>query len=272
MKHISLDHPLARGRTADVYKWDDDHVLKLFHHWFPLEDAEYELRIAQAVHASGIKSPVAHELIQVNGRTGLVYDRVNGESMAAMLQHKPWKVFACAKTLAQLHAQMHEVVSDADMPKQHGKLQRKIENAPALPTPLKTALLTVLHSLPESDRVCHGDFHFENVLLTESEPAIIDWMDASCGNPLADVARTSIILLGIVESREMHNPLLKFFLRIFHSTYLREYFRLRPQGWAEYIRWLPIVAGARLSEQIPELEGWLIVKAEEVYQYIGMEQ
>ena len=272
MKHISLDHPLARGRTADVYKWDDGYVLKLFHHGFPLEDIEYELRIARAVHASGIKSPVAHELIRVNGRNGLVYDRVNGESMAAMLQHKPWKLFACAKTLAQLHARMHDFVFGADMPKQRGKLQRKIENAPALPTPLKTALLTVLHSLPESDCVCHGDFHFDNVLLTESEPVIIDWMDASCGNPLADVARTSIILLGIVENREMHNPALKFLVRVFHSIYLREYFRLRPQGRAEYIRWLPIVAGARLSEQIPELEGWLTAKAEEVYQYIGMEQ
>jgi len=35
---MSLDKPLARGRTADVYDWDEKHVPKLFHNWFDLED------------------------------------------------------------------------------------------------------------------------------------------------------------------------------------------------------------------------------------------
>ena len=45
MKEISLDKPIAHGRTADVYDWDDGHILKLFHNWFELENIEYELKI-----------------------------------------------------------------------------------------------------------------------------------------------------------------------------------------------------------------------------------
>jgi hypothetical protein len=42
---------------------------------------------------------------------------------------------------------------------------------------------------------------------------------------------------------------------------LKYYFNLRPGGENEYRHWLPIVAAARLSENIPELETWLIRKA-----------
>lgn len=85
-----------------------------------------------------------------------------------------------------------------------------------------------LKSLPEGDSVCHGDFHPDNVLLSDDDVTIIDWMDASRGNPLADIARTSIILLGASESEQIPNLLQKVFVRSFHRIYLHEYFRLRP--------------------------------------------
>ncbi|MBL8063659.1 MAG: phosphotransferase [Anaerolineales bacterium] len=260
-KPISLDQPLARGRTADAFEWDDGHILKLFHNWFPLEDIEYEMKIARAVYDSGVKSPAVHELVQVQGRNGLVYERVRGESMLAMFQRKPWLAFTYARTFARLHAQMHECVIDADVPKQHRRLQSKIRDANALPVLVKASLLRSLEEMPDGDRVCHGDFHPANVLLSESDSTIIDWIDASRGNPAADVARTSIILLGALANKQIRNPLMRIFIRFFHRTYLREYTRLHGLDEFEYRRWLPIVAGARLSENIPELEKWLVQQA-----------
>ena len=261
MKNISLDAPIARGRTADVYGWDEGHILKLFHNWFPLEDVEYELKIARAVHASGVKSPAVGDMIQVEGRNGLIYERVAGESMLAMFQRRPWMVFQYARIFARLHAQMHESVFEADVPTLHGKLQYRIDHLDILSASLKSSLLDALHSQPEADRVCHGDFHPANLLISGSNANIIDWIDASRGNPLADVARTSIILRGAAENAQIPNPLLKVFVKLFHSIYLRHYFHLRPGGQEEYRRWLPIVAAARLDEGIKELEPWLLEKA-----------
>lgn len=260
-KTISLDKPLARGRTADVFEWEDGYVLKLFHDWFSLEDIEYELKIARAVHASGVKSPAVWKLVQAHGRNGLVYERVRGESMLTMFQRKPWMAFTYARMLAALHAQMHACVFKADFPNQRRKIKNKIKNADALPVLLKASLLRSLESLPDDDKVCHGDFHPANVLLTETDSTIIDWIDAASGNPLADVARTSIILLGAAASSQIPNLPMRIFVRAFHSAYLREYFRLRPHGRAEYHRWLPILAGARLRENITELEPWLLAQA-----------
>jgi uncharacterized protein (TIGR02172 family) len=261
MKNISLDQPFARGRTADIHEWDDGYVLKLFHNWFELENIEYEQKIARAVHASGVKSPGVGELVQVERRNGLIYERVAGASMLEMFQHKPWRVIQLGRTLAELHAQMHDCVCDAEVPMQRRKLQNKIKNADALPVYLKPKLLDALASLPDGDRVCHGDFHPANVLISENDSTVIDWIDATRGNPLADVARTSIITLGAAASSQIPNPVLKVFVRVFHSAYLNHYFRLRPGGEDEYRRWLPIMAGARLNENIPELEKWLVEQA-----------
>ena len=185
--------------------------------------------------------------------------------MLDMLQRRPWRVIHFGRMLAGLHAQMHACVFDADVPEQRTKLQHKIKDAHALPIYVKPKLLDVVDSLPGGDRVCHGDFHPANVLVDGNYSTVIDWIDATRGNPLADVARTSIITLGAAASSQIPNPILKIFVRIFHFAYVRNYFRLRPGGedeHREYRRWLPVVAGARLNENIPELEKWLVAQAQ----------
>jgi uncharacterized protein (TIGR02172 family) len=266
MKDIALDKPMARGRTADVYDWDDRHILKLFQPGFDLKDIEYEMKIARAVHASGVKAPAVGALIQQNGRNGLIYERVPGDSMLMMFERKPFLLFRYARIFAQLHAQMHESIFEADVPALHGKLEYRISHLDVLPSSLKTSLLDALHASrqPEADRVCHGDFHPANVLIAGNDANIIDWIDASRGNPLADVARTSIILLGAMESSQLPSWISKTFVKIFHAAYLRNYFHLHPGGENEYRRWLPIVAAARLTEGIKELEPWLIAQTQKI--------
>lgn len=262
MKDISLDQPLARGRTADVFAWEPRQVLKLFHNWFPLENIEYEQRIGRAVHASGVSAPaVIGEIIRVKGRNGLIYERIDGQSMLEVAPRQPWRVFNLAKRFAALHAQMHEHVFTADVPTQRSKFEYRIQHLDQLPESLRNRLLERLASLPDGKQICHGDFHPANVLVSKQGDMVIDWIDASRGNPLADAARVTIILTGSAESSQARNPFEKAFIRIFHSVYLKEYFRLRPGGEEEYRRWLPIVAAARLTEEIKEIESWLIQQA-----------
>lgn len=261
MKSISLDQPIAKGHTADVYAWEDGFVLKLFHNWFPPEDVEYEYKIAKAVHASGVKSPAVKEIVQVNGRNGLIYERISGVTMFTLLKRAPWKVFQFGKLLAQYHFQMHTCDFNAEVPEQKRKIQNKIKRADALPVYLKPKLLNALEPLPSGHKVCHGDFHPDNVLINQNDSIVIDWIDASKGNPLADVARTSVLALGSASTLKLG---MKLFIKLFHAIYLKEYFRLQPNGFDEYQKWIPIVAGARISENITELDNWLVKQAKKI--------
>jgi len=261
MNAHSLGQPLARGRTANVYAWEAGLVLKLFHDGFDRASIEYEAHIARAVHACGLPVPAVGDLIHINGHVGLIYERVEGPSMLDLLQHNPWRLFEYAKRLAQLQAQMHTARVQADLPAQRQKLESKIRWAAALPANAQTVALAALASMPEGDQLCHGDLHPANILVTAQGEVIIDWTDASRGNALADVARTAIILLGAVQSDQLPNPVMKMVARVFQQAYLWAYIPLYSQGWEEFQYWLPIVAAARLSENILEVEQWLVAQA-----------
>ena len=231
---------------------------------FDLESIEYEAQLTRAVHASGLPVPDAGDIIHINGRNGLIYERVDGPTMMEVVRRKPWQVFHHARRLAVLHTQLHAQIFPPEFPSQRQRLESKIRQAEALPAHLQSTSLIALESMPGGDRICHGDFHPDNVLLAAQGEIVIDWVDATRGNPLADVARTTIISLGATESDQIASPLMKAFVRLFHAVYLRHYFSLRHGGEREYQRWLPIVAAARLSENIPELEKWLIAEARKI--------
>lgn len=256
-----LNKPLACGRTAELYAWREGQVLKLFYDWFNLRGIESEARIARAVHAEGLPVPTVGEIVCVNGRNGLVYQRIDGEPMSRKLARTPWKVAYYARRTAELHAVVHARRLQADIPFQRQKLVNKINRAEALPEQHRTKVLAALEAMPDGGRLCHGDFHPGNILITGKKEWIIDWIDATCGNPIADLARTSIIMSGDLACRKT-GLLEKCFIHTFHGMYLRRYFTCRPGGKDEYRRWLPIVAAGRLSENIPALEKWLIAQVD----------
>jgi len=272
-----LGQPIAYGRTAEIYAWHPGQVLKLFYDWFELENIEKEARITRAVHASGLPVPAVGEIICVNNRYGLIYERVNGVSMWEVGKHKPWNAFRYGRRMAELHAELHATPIQADLPSQRHELEKNIQHAAALPAYLRFKVLAALKSLPDGDRLCHGDFHPGNILITAQGEIIIDWIHAARGNPLGDLARTTNLALGLMQTKQIQRPFLSFGAtktshiknslfqvlgRICYPVYLNYYFKLCPGGEAEYQRWLPIVAAARLSDDIPELEKMLIEQVE----------
>lgn len=267
MTVVHLGQPIARGRTADIYAWETGYVLKLFRGGFDLEDIKYEAHLAQIVHASGLPVPRVGDIVHLNERYGLIYARVHGPSMLEALQQRPWQFFYYARRLAMCHAQLHaQVAEEIKLPPQRQRLETKIRHALALPPPLQATILSALSTLPGGNRICHGDFHPGNILLTKQGDVIIDWIDATLGNPLADVARSTLLLLGAGVGDHQASNFHKVFIRLFQTIYLHHYFSRCPGGRSEYQRWLPIVAAARLSEDIPEQESWLVAQAQKINQ------
>jgi len=126
-----------------------------------------------------------------------------------------------------------------------------MRRAPHLDDELREKLLNHLASLSDGEKVCHGDFHPGNVLLTERGAVVIDWMTASSGNPWADVARTSMLLtIGAKSAGKQVKPTVRLLIRLYHRAYLTRYASLIPDGNDELMKWMPVIAAARLDEKI----------------------
>jgi uncharacterized protein (TIGR02172 family) len=185
--------PIAEGRTAEIFLCDDQHILKLYRDWCPPNWVDYEARIARAIHEAGIPSPGPGKIIETNGRRGLIYERLQGISMLQDMNARPWTLLNHARSLAELHVQIHEQ-SITGLPSYKERLDHDIHNSTHLSQELKKKALALLARLPHGEKVCHGDYHPGNILITKSGPVVIDWMTASMGSPWADVARTDLLL------------------------------------------------------------------------------
>ncbi len=256
--------PLANGRTAAVYAWEEGKILKLFVPGWPRDWVEYEARVNRAVHATGLNVPAVGDLLEVDGRLGLVYERVDGAPMDQSFSREPLRMGFYGRWLAELHAEMHAKVVSG-LPDQRARLREKIFGAIGLSDALKQAALQRLETLPGDNRLCHGDFHPANILLTSNGPVIIDWVDATCGHPLADAARTVLLLsLGPSEPRWL-NLIVQPFLYQIRRNYLKRYFELRPEGRGQFADWLAVVTAGRLSEDIPAERAGVIARVERAF-------
>jgi Ser/Thr protein kinase RdoA (MazF antagonist) len=263
MNETSLQSPVAEGRTAEIYPWGETHILKLYRAWCPPDWVEYEARIAASVHKAGIPSPAAGEIVDVDGRRGLVYERIEGPSMLQEMNARPWTFLNHARSLADLHVKIHKQTIEG-LPSYRNRLRFDIRRANALSEALREKALRLLEALPDGGSVCHGDFHPGNVLLTREGPVVIDWMTACSGVPAADVARTSLLLsIGAKSAGNMVRPLLRIVISLYHRTYMNRYQTNTRGGKHEPQRWMPVIAAARLNEEIlPEREALIQMVAE----------
>jgi uncharacterized protein (TIGR02172 family) len=266
---MDLGKPIAYGRTAEIYAWQEGQILKLFYDWVSASAAEYEAQVAHAVYASGLPVPKPGEILNVEGRFGLVYERLDGLTMLGTFQKQPWRMRALAKQFAEMHVHMHATPTGRPN-SQRERLQQKIKDARALPEPLKQAGLNALNSLPDGDRLCHGDFHPDNIIMAARGPIIIDWIDVTTGNPLADFARTAVLIR--YSAPPPLNPLgllLRWGRNTFYRAYFQRYFALSGSDQSQVKAWIPVVAAARLSEDIASEENNLLSIVQRAYPLSG---
>jgi|ERR1051326_2372054 uncharacterized protein (TIGR02172 family) len=245
---------VGRGFTSDVYAWGPGRVLKLFHDWVPDDRAEREYRITRAVHAAGLPAPAAYELVTVEGRQGIVFERVDGISMLVHFQRTPWKMFAAVRQVADLQAKIHATPGPTELPTQRERLRAGIEKSPMLNAAQKQQALKTLAELPDGTATCHGDFHPENILFTARGQIVIDWGSASRGAPLGDVACTARLLqtanLPPWAPWYMHQ-LLKGFRVLLHRAYIKRSLQHQPGTPQQIRKWKRVYNAAATSWRIP---------------------
>lgn len=160
-----------------------------------------------------------------------------------------------ARSLAELHVQINRL-SIPGLPSHHERLGYEIRNSAHLDDEIKSRLSAYLSQLPEGASLCHADYHPGNVLMPKTGPVVIDWVTASAGSPWTDVARTSLLLtIGAKGAGKQVHPILRLVIRLYHRAYLQHYRTLMPDPGREMERWMPVIAAARLNENIiPERE------------------
>jgi aminoglycoside phosphotransferase (APT) family kinase protein len=209
-----------------------------------------EAAAMRAASAAGAPVPAAFEEVTVDGRPGLVVERVDGDDLLTRLGSRPWAVLSAARLLGTVHARLHGVTAPRDLPPLKRWVEQRIRSSELVPSELERRALTELEALPDGDRICHGDFHPGNLLLSPTGPMVIDWTAATRGDPMGDVARTRI-LLRISPPPEGAPVLVRRLDRIGRSLLLSGYLRAYGTLDRELVeRWERVRLVERLTEDV----------------------
>jgi uncharacterized protein (TIGR02172 family) len=255
MEMVSLKQ-IGQGRTADIFENKDNKIIKLYKLGFPQDAINQEYLISKFVYSLGIQTPEPFEIIQLDDRQGIIYRRILGNTLLNIISKSPWLINKHSRTLAALHYKLHSNDADRVLRQQKKVLGNNIQGAPFLSEAEKSKIMDYLEQLPEGNKLCHGDFHPDNVLIGE-DSWIIDWMTGTSDNPAGDVARSVILFKhGTLpdDTSSFIKMLVSFLRNRIRKGYIKHYLNLSEMKFSEIDRWILPVAAARLVEWITKEE------------------
>ena len=185
---------LAEGRNAEVFAYGAGRVLKLDRpEWTGLSPFEGEM--LDLLSSAGLPVARSHGAVTVEGRSGVVLDRVDGVPLTEVLvAANGAEVEALAARFVELQWLLNShhggwaAAAGPAAPPRAGIEHRR-------PWPACRAAGPARRELDDGTLgVVHYDFHPDNVLVTpEDRWVVIDWLTVAAGPAPADLARTLVL-------------------------------------------------------------------------------
>jgi aminoglycoside phosphotransferase (APT) family kinase protein len=251
---------VAQGSRSSVHSYGRGAVVKVPVPSTPEGWIRFEAHYAEAVRAAGAPAPRLLGVERIAGRTASIWERVEGASIWEHVADRPVRGAELGRLLADVQHALFGLVPPVTLPRQRDRLVSKIRRAAATVDPSLAQALEFLPPQACPPSLCHGDLHPSNVLLGRDGPVIVDWFDASRGDPIADVARSSLTLLSDGEEPPRHLPGAdRATLRLLTDAYLARLHEHLDIDHDLLARWQAVNAVGRMAEGVPRgalLEVW----------------
>ena len=227
---MKLDRVIAVRNNKTIYR-DGDRCIKVFNTEYSKADVLNEALNQARIEETGLNIPKIHEVTMVDGKWAIVYEFIEGKTLAQLIEEDPDKKEEYIDLLVDLQMTVHSKTCPL-LNKLKDKMTRKIAETEFDAT-TRYDLHTRLEGMPKHNKVCHGDFNPSNIVITkDGTPYILDWAHATQGNASADGARTYLLfcLHGDTEGA-------KYYLNTFckKSDTAKQYVQ----------KWMPIVAASQ---------------------------
>ena len=234
---------LYKSETKTVYR-EGDKVVKMFSEDYSKANVLNEALNHARVEETGLNIPRLHEVKKIDGKWAIVVDYIEGETLKQLMDKNPHKKEEYIERLVDIQL---EILSQrvAHLNKLKDKMHSKISMT-ELDATTRYELHTRLDSTPKHNKVCHGDLHPSNIIITEDDEAfIIDWAHVTQGNGAADAARV-YLLFNLDSDCECAEKYLDIFCR--KADTAKQYVQ----------KWIPIVAASQLTKKNEQEKQFLL--------------
>ncbi len=229
---MNLDKIIALRNDRTVYR-DGTACLKVFEKNVPKSKVFTEAFNQTQAQCAGVAVPTITQITQIDGKWAIIYDFVEGKSLAEEIKNSPEKATKFLEKLVELQIELHKE-KVTDLPELKDRIKKDIEKT-ELRRELKDELIRLSASLPDGDGIFHGCFSPDNIILgADGKDYIIDWTHASQGSIYADAAGTYLTFI-----LDGENELAALYLKVFGAKTKSDIKDVR--------RWLPVISAAKFA-------------------------
>ncbi len=254
MININKLKKIATGGQAEIFDLNNKKVLKLL---FKKENKfliNYEFKSLKIAKQSGLFVPKVFRKVNIDGRPGLIMEKIEGMTMMRLIQRNPLLLFKKAKEFGEIHYKINSIKAPKGLKDLKERIRIFINKSTFIDLEKKKFILKILTQLPEGDSLCHGDFHPGNILIKNNHPYIIDWGSATRANPIADIADTYLLLKNVPRLQDesfISYEFMKFAGLLAAKTYLKSYNHNYKINTNEFSKWLLVRAAERTFLGMP---------------------
>lgn len=193
MRTLSVEgcEVIGCGANGQVYRMDEETIVKEFHNADALENINRERELARTAFVLGIPTAISYDVVRLeNGGYGAVYELLNAKSYAQLLLSGEKTVDELAEMSVELLRVIHSAEApEGALPKRAGRvlawfgdIEGKLDPA------VSEKLRSLLDSIPDPGCALHGDFHVKNIMYMDGESLLIDMDTFGSGNPIFEFA------------------------------------------------------------------------------------
>jgi Ser/Thr protein kinase RdoA (MazF antagonist) len=195
----------------------------------------------RAVFAAGAPAPEVYEEVTVEGRFGVVLQRLDGPTLLQLSRSGAMTPEQTGAVLASLAISVHKMAPPPEVFTLRDTMAGSSKLSSTLPKHIATGILSLIERLAPGDGLCHGDLHPGNVIMTADGPRIVDWGGATRAPAGLDLACCHVLLCDLAPESvaDPERP------RAYHAVMQSEYAQLAGSSQAALTAametYLPIV-------------------------------
>lgn len=204
MRSINLEECtlLGRGGNGEVYKINDEEIIKLCLRQEDEQKLIEEMNLAREAFVLGVPTVISFDTAKVNdGRTGIVMEAINPDTYSSWLTEHPDEIDTYVQQYVDLFKTTNAIeVMPGQFRSTKGWIKDKLNTPSDCSTPeWDAAFLEILDYIPEGNRLTHNDGHPNNVLMyddgNERQLMLIDMGDIGAGHPIMEIIGWSFSML-----------------------------------------------------------------------------
>ena len=223
---------IANGAQADLYK-NNDMAIKLFKKNVSKGEIEYEINLQKMAFELGLPVPKIYDMVEIDGKYGISMEYIIGVPIGEVVLKDQNKFQEYLIKSIEIQINLINIITNT-FPSMKEILIRDINHVSEKEITYKQNILDKLEEIYFNSFLCHGDFHFNNLLETSNGIKIIDWVNSSAGNIEADICRTYLLY-------KINHDMLA-------ESYIENYCKMTKIDKENILGWLPFLAASRLSE------------------------